>query len=144
MQDHDLKRTGLGLAQPLVRASKLRAANPTRLVAPGANRVEADHVERGGRVRRLGRVPLPLELHEGPGEASREAVGDVVISGNGKHWQAEAAQKAGRVRQLVLTPAVAQVSACDDELGLEKLDQHRRTALDRLVVACSEMEVRQV
>ena len=67
-----------------------------------------------------------------------------MISGNGKHRQAEAAQKAGRVRQLVLTPAVAQVSACDDELGLEKLDQHRRTALDRLVVACSEMEVRQV
>ena len=144
VQDDDLKRTGLGLVQPLLRSGQLCAANSARLMAPGPNRVEADHVERGGGVRRLGGLPLPLKLDEGSGEASREPVRDVVVSGNGDDRPAESSQETGRIRELFSAPAVAQISTCNHELGLETIDQDGRSALDRLVVARAEMEVRQV
>ena len=77
----------------------------------------------GGRVCRLGRLPLPFELGEGPGEASREAVRDVVVARNREHGPPQAAQKAGRLRELFSAPAVAQISTCNHELGLETIDQ---------------------
>jgi len=49
-----------------------------------------------------------------------------------------------RVRELFHLSAVAEISARDDQLGLEALDQNRRAALDRRVVACAEMQVGQV
>src|SRR5256885_999964 len=53
MQDRDLERRGLRRPQPLLGRCELARANPARLVAPGAHGVEADHVQRGGGVRRL-------------------------------------------------------------------------------------------
>ena len=67
-----------------------------------------------------------------------------MVARNREHGPPQAAQKAGRLRELFSAPAVAQIATRDHELGPKTLDQNRRSALDRVVVACSEMEVGEV
>ena len=95
-------------------------------------------------VRRLGRFPLALELSKRVGEASREGVRDVVIAGNRQHGPVEAVEEPRGAGELVLPSPVAEVTARDDQLRLEALDQSRRPMLDRIVVAGSVMKVREV
>ena len=144
VQDDDLECAGLRLAQALLRALELPGPDPAGLVTPGADGVEPDHVQAGGGVGRLGGLPLSLEFAERPCEARRESVGNVVIPWNRQNRAIEGPEELGGTGELVLPAAVAQVAAGDHELRLEALDQHRRPALDRLIIACAVMEVRQV
>ena len=144
MQSDDLECPGLCLSQPLFGANNLAVADPAGLVAPWAHGVQSDHVQRVGGVGRLSGLPLSLELAERPCEARREPVGNVVIPRNRQNRAIEGSEELGRTGELVLPAAVAQVAACDHELRLEALDENRCPALDRLVIACSVMEVRQV
>src|SRR5919205_610162 len=61
-----------------------------------------------------------------------------------RHGRTERAEKPRRARELRLAAAVAEIPARDHELGRETLDQDRRAALNRVVVACAEMQVGQV
>ncbi len=101
-------------------------------------------MQRGGGVRRLGRLPLPLELPERSREASGEAVRDVVIPRNGQDRPVERAEKSGRAGELAFAAAVAEVSARDHKFRLEALDQDRRAALDCSVVSRAVVKVREV
>jgi len=144
VQDDDLECAGLRLAQTLLRVFQLPGPNPAGLVTPGADRVEPDHMQGGGRVGRLGGLPLPLELVERPREAGRERVRDVVIPGNRQDRALEGAEKGGRTGELIRLAAVTQIAAGDHELWLEAFDQHRCAVLDRLVVSGAVMQVRKV
>ena len=64
VEDDDLECAWLRLPQALLGADELAASNSARLMAPRAYRVEPDDVKRLGRVRRFGRLPLPLECAE--------------------------------------------------------------------------------
>jgi hypothetical protein len=101
-------------------------------------------MERFGGVRRLGRLPLPLELLERAGEAGGKGVRNVVVAGHREDGAIECSQEPGCARELSLAPAVAEVAARNHELGFEALDQDRCTALDRGVVTGAEMEVGEV
>ncbi len=144
VQDDDLERRRLRVAQPLPRLRQLVVANAAGLVAPGPDRIQADDVERGGGVRRFTRLPLPLEAAERAGEARRKGVRYVVIARYRQYGAGEAVQEARGVGELILAAAMAEVSAGDDELGLKALDQNGCAALDRVVVPRSEMEIGEV
>ena len=62
VEHDDLERAGRRFLQALLRPGQLRRADPARLVSPRAHRVEADDVQVGRGVGRLGRLPLALEL----------------------------------------------------------------------------------
>jgi hypothetical protein len=87
---------------------------------------------------------MALELAEGAREAGGHRVRDVVIAGDREHRRPERAEESRRARELIRAAAVAEVTAGDDELGLEALDQNRRTALNRVVVARPEVQIGQV
>ena len=144
MEHDDLERAGRRFLQSLLRVGQLRRADPARLVPPRANRVEADDVQSGRGVGRLGRLPLPLELPKRVGEPTREGVRDVVIARNRQHGPVEAVEKTRGAGELVLPSPVGQVAARDDQFRLEALDQSRCPTLDRIVVTRSVMEVREV
>ena len=67
-----------------------------------------------------------------------------MVARNREHGPVEAAQEARRARELILSATMAQVTARDHELRREPLDQHRRAALDRVVVTRAVMQVGQV
>ncbi len=67
-----------------------------------------------------------------------------MIAGNGKDRRSELRQESCSAGELISTSAMTEIAACDHELGLETLDQHRCTAFDRGVVSCAVMQVRQV
>jgi hypothetical protein len=71
----------------------LGVAQPPGLVSPGADRVQPDDDERVGAVRRLGRLPLPLELLPRVREPLRERVRDVVVARDCQERELEAAEK---------------------------------------------------
>jgi len=144
MKHDDLERVRLSLAKPLLRPAELVLPDPARLMAPRPHRVEADDVQRGGGVRRLGRLPLPLELAEGPREARGKRVRDVVVSGDREHRGPEVAQELRCAGELVVASPMTQIAAGDDKLGLETLNQDRCPAFDRLVVSGAVVKVREM
>ena len=73
MERDDPVRAVRAPREELRRALHLLVAQAARLVPPRPHRVEADDDERLRAVDRLGRLPQPLELVPGPGEAPREA-----------------------------------------------------------------------
>jgi hypothetical protein len=141
VQHHDVEGAGRSVPQSFLCTLELAAADASRLVPPGADRIETDHVERRRGIRRLRRLPLSLEGTEGVREARRNGVRDVVIARNRQHGPAKAAQESSRLGELALAAAMAEIPARDHELGLKPLDQDRRTPLDRRIVTGSEMEV---
>src|SRR5439155_26904227 len=116
MQDDDMKRGRLRVAQSLLGTPKLAPTDSSRLVSPRTDRVEADHVQGRGGVGRLGRLPLALELAERPGEASGKGIRDVVVSGDGEDGPPQGAQEPRGVDELVPTAAMAEIAAGNDEL----------------------------
>ncbi len=56
----------------------------------------------------------------------------------------EAAEESSWIRELIRLASMAEITARDHELGPKPVDQDRCAPLDRLVVACSVVEVREV
>src|SRR4051794_16920950 len=123
MVEHgDAQLRSVRAAELLRRARELRLAEATALIPPRPNRVEADRDDAVAAVDGLRRLPQPLELLVGAGEARRERVRDVVVAGDTEQRSPEATQQLrGRVVLLRLS-AVREVAAGDDELRLEALD----------------------
>src|SRR6266545_3273763 len=99
-------------------------------MAPGADGVQADHVEGGRRVDGLGRLPVPLELRKCAREPGREAERNVVVAGNREYGRAQGAEECGRRDVLLSPPSVRQVAARDDQFGRGALDERGEAALD--------------
>src|SRR5919197_263021 len=144
VQNDDPEGVVACLPQPFLLARQLAVPDPTGLMPPRPDRVEADHVERGRRERRLGGLPLPLEFAKRTGEARRKRTRDVVISGNREDGPFESVEKARGAGQLALAAAMAEVAARDHELGLETFDQNRSAALDRVVMSRAVVQVGEV
>jgi len=78
---------------------------------------------------------------------SRWEHGDVVVSGDDQEWGAEGAEESGRGLVLVRPAAVREVTARDDEVGRDALDELGERALELRVVQSiprAEMKVRHV
>ena len=103
VEDDDPQRALGRVLEDLRRVPNLRVANPTRLVPPRPHGVEPDDDQAVRAVDGLGRLPEPLELLPGAGEALRERVGNVVVAGDRQQRQLQPAQERGR--RLVLGAA---------------------------------------
>jgi hypothetical protein len=144
VEGDDAERAGRRRGEQRGRVIELALAQPARLVAPGAHRVEADDQEALGPVDGLGRVPEPLELVERAREARREAIRDVVVPRDREQRNLERAQES-RCSLVFLAPsAVREVAARDDELGMRAIDQGRQRALDFRVLASSRVQIGEV
>lgn len=69
---------------------ELRLAERASLLTPGVDGIEAHRDDRLRAVNGLGFTEDVVPVREGTGEARRERVGDVVISGYGQHGGLEA------------------------------------------------------
>ena len=142
MQNEDAERA-VGRARHLVpNPLELALGERARLVAVRADRIEADCEDVVGPVDGLGPLPLPLELVERTGEpAERGPRRDVVIARDDEQRPSQVAEEAGRALVLVTTPSVREVAARDHELGIDTLDQRRKRAVDRRLLARAHVEV---
>jgi hypothetical protein len=144
VEDDDAKGARGRLGQMPGSVLELRRTDSSRLVAPGADRVQADDVELAGAVNRLGRLPVMLELLVRTREARDRRIGDVVVPRDGQDGPAEAPQEVRSAVVLLRATAVRQVAAGDDQLGPDLVDQRRQTGLDPRLFAAAHMEIREV
>ena len=112
-----------------------------RLVPPRPHGVDADHVQPVGRVQRLRRLPLALELLPRTREPRRRQQRDVVVARNGQHGRRQAAQQRRDMLVLIASPAVREIPRRDDEIGLNAVDERVQGALDKGLVAGPDMDV---
>src|SRR4030081_3674413 len=111
VQHGNVERVRRSVPQAFLCTVELAAADAARLVPPGADRIETDHVERRRGVRRLRRLPLCLEGAENVRERRRKRMGDVVIPRNRQYRSTEAAQESSRVGELALSSPMAEITA---------------------------------
>src|SRR5207249_3009525 len=140
----DTDGAGRSVAKSFLRARELCSPDAARLVPPGADRIEPDHVEGRRRIGRLCRLPLSLEGMERMREARRKGMGDVVIARNRQDGPAEATEESSRIAELALAAAMAEIPARNHQFGLEPVEQDRRAPFDGRIVTRPEMEVGQV
>src|SRR5438093_82231 len=100
VQHDDAEGARRSVQKSFLRARELRAPDSARLVPPGPDRIEPDHVEGRRRIGRLCRLPLSLEGMERTREAPRKGMGDVVIAWNRQHGPAEEREALGRWQRL--------------------------------------------
>lgn len=67
-----------------------------------------------------------------------------MISRDGEHGPAEALQEVGRLVVLLGPPAVRQVSACDDQLGVDSCDQVGEARFELRVDVAPDVQIREV
>ena len=145
MVQHDnVERVRRSVPQAFLCTVELAAANAARLVPPGADGIQSDHVEGRRRISRLRRRPFVLEGAERTCETCREGIRNVVIARDRQYRLAEAAKEASSIGELALAPAMAEIPARDHQLGLQPVDQDRRAPLDGCIVTRSEMEIGQM
>jgi len=92
----------------------------------------------------LRRLPLPLELAEGPREARGESPRDVVIARNHEQRSVEPSQKGRRALVLLAATTVGEIAAGDDQLGLDAVDQRVERAFDLGLLDGADVQVREV
>jgi hypothetical protein len=90
VQDDDAEGARGGLGQLPRGMLELTRPDSSGLVAPGADRVQADDVKLVGAVDRLCCLPTAFELLERAGEARDRRVRDVVVPRDGQDGSAEA------------------------------------------------------
>jgi hypothetical protein len=144
VEDGDPEGVGRSLGEAAGGVCELDGANASRLLQPGADRVEADNVQALGAVGRLRRLPPALELLERAREARERGVGDVVIPRNGEDRTAQALEELGRAVVLVRVAPVRQVAARDDQLRIDPVDQVGETRLDSRLLAAAHVEIGEV
>ena len=123
VQRDDSQSFGRAFLERCQRARQGLVVQRASLVSPGTDGVQADDDDTFGDVHGLRRSEDVLPVGEGPGEARRERVGDVVVSWNGQKWQAESAEEGRRCLQLLPPAAVRHVSRGDEQGRLEVGDQ---------------------
>jgi hypothetical protein len=119
----------------------LRLVERSALVAERTGGVEADHVEAGGRVRALGRLPDPLELGPRAREPSGKGVREIVVAGHGEHGWPEGEEEGVGAFVLLPAPTIGEVARCHDQFGVDPLDQLGKRFLDFGVLVCPRVEV---
>ncbi len=133
------------------RIPKTRGRPPQRgvldaasLLAPRAHGAHPDDHEVVGREGALRRPEDALPLGEGPREARREGVRDVVVSRNGEELGTEALQDLVSARELVVAAAVGQIARREHEIGPKLRYElfQRGYGLER--VAPADVQVRDV
>lgn len=67
-----------------------------------------------------------------------------MVSRDGEHGPAEALQEVGRLVVLLGPPAVRQVSACDDQLGVDSCDQVGEARFELRVDVAPDVQIREV
>src|SRR5438128_10043433 len=130
VQHDDVEGPRNAVSQSFLRTRELPGPDAARLVPPGADRVESDHMERRRRIGRLRRPPLALESAERARESRRKGIRDVVIARNCQHGPAEAVEESGGIGELALAPPMAEVAARNHQFGLKPVDQDRSPPLD--------------
>jgi hypothetical protein len=144
MQHDDPERARGGFGEPLGSVRELRRPDPSGLVAPGTDGVQADEVQALGAVGRLGRLPVALELIERSREARDRRVRDVVVPGDREDRPAEALEEVGGAVVFQRAAAMCQVAARDDQLRVDPLDQIGQAGLDPRLLVRANMQIRQV
>jgi hypothetical protein len=137
----DAKRAGRRPAEKVAAAPDRTRPQAARLVSPWSHRVHPDHVQPIGRVHRLRRLPLPLELLPRPREARRRQQRDVVIARNRQHGCRQVAEHRRHPLVLITPPAVREVTCGDHEIGLNAVDEGPQGALEEGLLAGSDVNV---
>jgi hypothetical protein len=131
------RRAGEALGCPL----ESTCPQAARLVSPRPDGVDPDHVQPAGRVHRLCRLPLALELLPWARKPRRRQQRDVVVARNGQHGRRQAVQQRRDTLVLITPPAVREVARGDHEIGLNAVDEGPQGALDKGLLAGSDMNV---
>jgi hypothetical protein len=137
----DTQRAGGGRSELLRGTLYCACPEAAGLVLPRAHRVHADHVQPSGRMQRLGRLPLPLELAPRLREAAGGPQWDVVVAGHCHHGRRQAAQELRDTLVLVAPPAVREVPRRDHELGLDPVDKRPQGTLYEGLLTCPDVDV---
>ena len=94
-----------------------------------------------GGVHRLRRLPLALELLPRSGESHGRQQRNVVVARNRQHWRRQAPKQRRDTLVLIRPTAVCKVARRDHEIGLNTFDECPEGALDKGLLAGSEMDV---
>ena len=144
MEDDDAARTVRGRAEPLDGAAQLIRRQRAALVPERPRRVQPDHVQRGGGVRRLRRLPHALELLPRAREPRRERVRKIVVPRHRQHRRAERDEEAVGAVVLLRPAAMREVAGGDDQLRLQARDERRERRLDLRILLLPHVEIRYV
>ncbi len=121
-RDHP-QSVGMAFLEPRHRAIQRLVVQCAALLAPRTNRVQPDDDDSVVCVHGLRLSEDVFPVGEGPGEARRDRVRDVVVPWNGQKRQAEAAEEGRRRLQLLPPAAVRHVSGGDEQRRLQVGDQ---------------------
>ena len=142
VEDDDAARTVRGRAEPLDCAAQLIRRQRAALVPERPRRVQPDDVQRGGGVRRLGRLPYALELLPRAREPRRERVRKIVVPRHRQHRRAERDEEAVGAVVLLRPAAMREVAGGDDELRPQPRDERRERRLDLRILLLPHVEIR--
>jgi hypothetical protein len=137
----DAKCAGRRHGEMLAGALDGTRSQAARLVSPRPHGVDPDHMQPIGRVHRFRRLPLPLELLPRTREARRRQQRDVVVAGNGQHGRGQTAQQGSNALVLIAPPAVREIAGGDHEIGLNTGDEGPQGALEKGLLAGSDVDV---
>ncbi len=141
MADDDPQRPGRRVAEHGRRELESASVEAAALVAPGADGVEPADDGAGGPQGRVGRPDHSLEPLPRSREPRRECVRDVVIAGHRENGNRETVEERPGLLELTDPPAVRQIAAGDDELGLELPTELDERIVERRCLTGAAMEV---
>jgi hypothetical protein len=137
----DPQGTRRGRAELLLGPFHRAGTETARLVPPRPYGVDTDDVQAVGRMHRLGRLPLLLELAPRLREAAEWPERDVVVAGHGQYGRRQTPEQRGRSLVLIGPAAVREVARRDHELGLDAGDEGSQGALGEGLLTCPDVDV---
>jgi len=146
VQHHDTEGLGRSSLEPCDRAVEVCAADPAALIGPGRDRAQSHHLQSRARVDGI-HAPVPLECSKCVQQACRRKHRDVVVARDDQEGRSESAKVSGRRLVLARSAPVGEVSARDDNVRRDTLDEARNRTFERRIVEAvprAEMEIRHV
>jgi len=137
----DAQGTSRRCAELLLGSFRGTGAETARLMTPGTDGVDADHMEAVCRVHGFRRPPLPLELAPRSGEATGWPERDVVVPRYREHGGRQASQERCHPVVLVGPATVCEVARGHHEIGLNTVHEGSQRALDEGLLARSDVDV---
>jgi hypothetical protein len=144
VEDDDLQGGRRRIGEPACGVLQLPRADAPGLMEPGTHGVQADDVQPLRSVGRLRRLPVTLELLVRAREARDRGVWNVVVTGHGENGSTDALEEPCGAVVLFGTAPVGQVTARDDQLGVDALDQVGKARLEPRLLVCAHMKIREV
>jgi hypothetical protein len=141
MKANDAQGSRRRRGEPIGSALNGVRLQPSRLVSPRPHGVDADNVQPVGRVHRLRRLPLALELLPRSREPRGRQQRDVVVARHRQHLRRQAPQQRRDTLVLIAPAAVREVARRDHEIRLNTFDEGPEGAVDKGLLAGSEMDV---